>query len=174
MSPTILAALVLAVALPLLGCSKKPLFNDANNAPIRGANLLVRTAANEEMCMDAEGNGAELSRPLQLFHCHGRENQRWTFAEQSDGSSEILCVGGLCMDVQGQRTSSGSPLQLYTCAGTPNQKFRHNIDGRLQELQTGKCLTVAELVDKSPLFIDTCSDKPADKSPGQIWVISPR
>jgi hypothetical protein len=151
-------------------CHGTPLFNDANNAPIRGANLLIRANANEEMCIDAQSDRAELHPSVQLFHCHGRENQRWTFAEQTDASSQILGIGGLCLDVQGQHSSNGTPLQVYPCAGTPNQKFRHNIDGRLQEVQTGKCLTVDDFVEHSKIFIDTCSDK----KPGQVWIISPR
>jgi hypothetical protein len=158
-----------ALAVVLLGCHKTPVFNDANNAPIRGANLLVRAATNEEMCIDAQ-SGGEMHPLVQLFHCHGRENQRWTFAEQGDFSSQILGIGGLCLDVQGQHTSSGTPLQLYPCASTSNQKFRHNIDGRLQEVQTGKCLTVSEFSDHARVFIDECGDK----KPGQVWVISPR
>jgi|HubBroStandDraft_1064217.scaffolds.fasta_scaffold219963_2 hypothetical protein len=154
----------------LASCHKKSLLNDANNAPIHGSNLLVRAASNEEMCIDAENSRAELHPLVELLHCQGRENQRWTFADQNDGSSEILGIGGLCLDVQGQHSSSGTPLQLYTCAGTANQKFRHNIDGRLQEVQTGKCLTAGEFVEKSPIFIDDCSDK----KPGQVWIVTPR
>jgi Ricin-type beta-trefoil lectin domain len=154
----------------IVGCHGKSLFNDANNAPIHGANLLIHSAKNEEMCIDAENSKAELSPLVQLIHCHGRENQRWTFADQNDGSSQILGIGGLCLDVQGQHSSTGTPLQLYPCGGATNQKFRHNIDGRLQEMQTGKCLTVSDFVEKSPVFIDDCREK----KPGQVWVVSPR
>jgi hypothetical protein len=160
----------LLAAVFLAACSKKSLFNDANNAPIRGANLLIRAASNEEMCMDAVSNPAELHAMIKLLHCQGGESQRWTFSDQADASSQILGMGGLCMDVQGQHSSSGTPLQLYPCAGTPNQKFRHNVDGRLQEIQTGKCLTVDDFVEKAPVFIDDCSEK----KKGQVWIISPR
>jgi Ricin-type beta-trefoil lectin domain len=162
--------LLVALALVAAGCHGKPLLNDANNSPIRGANLLLHAAANEEMCVDAQADPAEGHRMVRLYHCHGRENQRWTFADQGDGSSEILGVGGQCLDVQGRSSGDGTPLQLYPCTGAVNQKFRHLVDGRLQEVQTGKCLTVADYVEKSPVFIDKCNDKPAP----QAWVISPR
>jgi len=160
----------LGLSLALAACHAAPVLNDANNAPIRGANLLIRAAKNEEMCIDAESDRAELHPLIQLFHCHGRENQRWTFAEENDASSQILGIGGLCLDVQGQHSSSGTPLQLYPCANAANQKFRHNVDGRLQEVQTGKCLTAGDFKEHSPVFIDDCRD---DK-PGQVWIISPR
>jgi hypothetical protein len=165
-----IAAAMVTLGLGAASCHKAPLLNDANNSPIHGANLLIHAATNEEMCIDAQSDPAEAHRMIRLFHCHGRENQRWTFADQGDGSSEILGIGGLCLDVQGRSSGDGTPLQLYPCTGAVNQKFRHNIDGRLQEVQTGKCLTVSDYVEKSPVFIDKCADKPEP----QAWVISPR
>jgi hypothetical protein len=158
-----------ALGFALASCHGGPVFNDANNSLIRGTNLLIRAESNEEMCIDAE-SGGELHPTIQLFHCHGRENQRWSFAEQGDASSEIVGIGGLCLDVQGQHSSSGTPLQLYPCTGAPNQRFRHEIDGRLREIQTGKCLTVGDFTEHAHVFIDDCSGKKR----GQVWVISPR
>jgi hypothetical protein len=159
-----------SVALALTGCHKGSPLVDANNSPIHGANLLIHAGSNEEMCIDAQADPSEGHLMVRLFHCHGRENQRWTFADQGDGSSEILGVGGQCLDIQGRSSGEGAPLQLYPCTGAPNQKFRHLIDGRLQEIQTGKCLTVSDYVEKSPVFIDKCAEKPEP----QAWVISPR
>jgi hypothetical protein len=168
---TMRCSLGLCLALLLgAGCHKDPLFNEANNSPIRGANLLIHAAPNEEMCIDAQTDPAEGHRMLRLFHCQGRENQRWTFADQGDGSSEILGLGGQCVDVQGRSSGDGTPLQLYPCTGAVNQRFRHLVDGRLQEASTGKCLTVNDYVEKSPVFIEKCSEKPEP----QAWVISPR
>jgi Ricin-type beta-trefoil lectin domain len=163
-------ALLLVLGVAAAACHKESLLNDANNSPIRGANLLIHAAANEEMCVDAQSDPAEAHPKIWLFHCTGRENQRWTFADQGDGSSEILGVGGLCLDVQGRSSGDGTPLVLYPCTGANNQKFRHLVDGRLQEVQTGKCLTVNEYVERSPVFIDHCNDKPEP----QAWAISPR
>jgi hypothetical protein len=164
------SAILFTLALGSAGCHAAPLLIDGNNSPIRGANLLIHSATNEELCIDARSEPAEAHRMIQLFHCHGRENQRWTFADMGDGSSEILGVGGMCLDVQGRSSGDGTPLQIYPCTGAVNQRFRHLVDGRLQEVQTGKCLTVNEYVEKSPIFIDKCNEKPVP----QAWVISPR
>ena len=153
-----------------LSCHKGSPLVDANNSPIRGANLLIHAGANEELCVDAQLDPAEGHRMARLVHCHGRDEQRWTFVDQGDGSSEIVGVGGECLDVQGRSSGEGTPLQLYACTGAVNQRFRHLIDGRLQEVQTGMCLTVGDLVERSPVYIDTCKDKPEP----QAWVISPR
>jgi hypothetical protein len=152
----------------LMSCHKGPVWNDANNSPIRGMNLLIRAASNEEMCIDAQSTG-EIHPTVQLFHCHGRENQRFSFLEQGE-SSQITGIGGLCLDVQGQHSNNGTPLQLYPCSGAPNQRFRHEIDGRLREVQTGKCLTVSDFTEHAGVFIDDC----AEKKKGQVWVIAPR
>jgi hypothetical protein len=163
-------ALSLLLPIVALGCHGAPLLVDGNNSPIHGANLLIHAASNEELCVDAPVDAAEGHRMVRLFHCRGAESQRWTFADQGDGSSEVLGVAGLCLDVQGRSSGDGTPLQLYPCTGAANQRFRHLVDGRLQEVQTGKCLTVEDFVEKAPVFIDKCADKPAP----QAWIISPR
>lgn len=138
------------------------------NAAVGGTNLLVRSGLNQQLCVDAAADRAADGTLVQLANCHGRENQRWVFSDQPGGQIVITGIGGLCLDVRGRKAGDGTPLQLWQCANQPNQKFRHESDGRIREVQTGKCLTVGSLASKTPLTIDECDRN----NGGQVWVIS--
>jgi serine protease len=117
--------------------------------------------------VDAQGDHPVAGTRLEVFGCHGRENQRWTFQDRTGDSSSIVGIGGLCLDVIGGQTGDGYPLQLYPCGSQTNQGFRHFEDGRIRELQTGKCLT-ANGSQGAPLTIAQCDRNNA----GQVWVLS--
>jgi hypothetical protein len=136
--------------------------------PLHGSEMLVRTALNEQLCWDAKNDKAAGGTPLMLWKCHGKENQRWTFADQPGGTNTLLGVGGLCVDVKGHRAGDGTPLQLWPCTNQSNQQFRHNSDGRIVETQTGKCLTAKAAADNTPITIDECDVN----NGGQVWTIA--
>jgi hypothetical protein len=139
-----------------------------HSVPIGGTNLLSRSGLNQQFCFDAAGDKAADGTKVTLFNCHGRENQRWVFSDQPEGQIAITGIGGLCLDVRGHKAGDGTPLQLWQCANQPNQKFRHENDGRIREVQTGKCLTVSNLAPGAALTIDECNRE----NGGQVWVIS--
>jgi hypothetical protein len=91
-----------------------------------------------DVVMDRHGNGT----PIQLYQCHGHENQRWTITRNMDGTSSIIGTGGLCLDVRGRDNHDGTPVQLWDCHFGDNQRFRMLDDGRIQEVRSGKCLMV--------------------------------
>jgi len=108
-----------------------------------GNNLTVRSApGGDHFCMDAQGDHKGDGTPVQLWQCHGRENQRWTVTHNVDGTSAISGTGGLCLDVRGNGQHDGTPVQLWQCHFGANQRFRIFDDGRIQEVATGKCLMV--------------------------------
>jgi hypothetical protein len=165
--------LAFALALTAAACSNTPPPQSAagmgeHQTNVGGTNLLVKSNLNQGFCFDAEGDKATNGTSVNLSQCHGRENQRWVFSDQADGQIQITGIGGLCLDVKGHQPGDGKPLQLLQCANSANQKFRHEDDGRIREVESGKCLTVADLKNGAPLTVDECSKA----NGGQVWVIS--
>jgi hypothetical protein len=137
--------------------------------PVGGTNLLIRSGLNQQFCFDMKADKAADGTQVWLYQCDPRkENQRWVFSDQPNGEITITGIGGLCLDVRGHKVGDGTPLQLWQCANQPNQKFRHENDGRIREVATGKCLTSANLSSGAPLTIDECDRG----NGGQVWVIS--
>lgn len=119
------------------------MFSQLAHANEFGTNFMIASApGGGQFCMDAAGNGKVDGTPVFLFHCHGRENQRWTITHNVDGSSAITGTGGLCLDVRGGGARDGTPVQLWQCHFGGNQRFRVFDDGRIQEVGSGKCLMV--------------------------------
>lgn len=135
---------------------------------ITGANYVIHTNLNQGLCLDATGDKPQAGTRMELYGCHGRENQRWTFQDRAQDSSSIVGIGGLCIDIIGGQTADGTPAELYPCGQQKNQGFRHFEDGRIRELQTGKCLTVATGAAGSPLAIARCDWN----NPGQVWTLT--
>jgi hypothetical protein len=125
------------------GLAAAALFATLAQANEFGTSLTIRSApGGGQFCMDASGDRQADGTPVFLYRCHGRENQRWTVTRNVDGTSAITGTGGLCLDVRGHGASDGTPVQLWQCHFGANQRFRVFDDGRIQEVQTGKCLMV--------------------------------
>jgi hypothetical protein len=86
-------------------------------------------------CVDVSGWGSSDGTKIQLWDCHGGDNQRWSY----EGGA-LVGYGGKCLDVQWGNTANGTPVQLWTCNGTDAQKW-HFDGGRLVG-KGGKCLDV--------------------------------
>lgn len=139
-----------------------------NAAPLHGSEMMVRSGLNEQMCFDPNGEKPVAGAAIILWKCHGKESQRWTFADQPDGTNTLLGIGGFCLEVKGHVAVDGTPLQLSTCTGQNNQRFRHNADGRIVEVETGKCLTAGTSAEATPVAIDECDLH----NGGQVWTIA--
>jgi hypothetical protein len=135
---------------------------------IEGANYMIHSGLNQNMCLDASGDKPQAGTRVELYGCHGRENQRWAFQNRSQNAVSIVGIGLLCIDVVGAQTADGTPVELFGCGQQKNQGFRHFEDGRIRELQTGKCLTVASGAAGTPLTIARCDWNNA----GQVWSFS--
>jgi hypothetical protein len=158
------ALVAIGVAVIAAGCTVTSY--NVSPAPISGSGMLVRSALNEQLCWDSAKGGEGTA--VTIFHCHTKENQRWTFAGQPDGTTTIVGLGGLCLEVKGHAMTQGSPIHMSACTNMPNQRFRHNSDGRLVELASGLCLTATGSAQSTPITIDMCSVN----NGGQVWTIA--
>jgi hypothetical protein len=135
---------------------------------VAGTNLQIHSNLNQTYCFDAKQDQAKAGTQVWLYQCDAKkENQRWTFSDATNGQITILGIGGLCLDVKGHAAGDGTPLQLMTCDNQANQKFKHEDDGRIREVATGKCLTTSNLTSGAPLVIDECNKG----NGGQVWTI---
>jgi hypothetical protein len=135
---------------------------------VAGANYMIHTSLNQGLCLDVSQDRAVAGQPVALFGCHGRANQRFTFADRGGNASSIEGIGGLCLDVRGAGTADGTPVQIYPCGAQTNQSFRYFADGRIHEVQTGKCLTVTTASPGTQLVLDRCNESNA----GQVWALT--
>jgi hypothetical protein len=138
---------------------------DASPIILRASNLLIHPASNERECVDAPTHAAQ---GLQLFPCHGRKNQRWTFAEDLSGANRIFGADGGCVRIA-EAASGGEPPLIVGGCGTDSPRFRHLADKRLQEVQSGQCITVRSAEKRARLTLEACD--PANG--GQTWTFSP-
>jgi hypothetical protein len=162
----LVAAACLAVGLAGVGCVAGG-YNVAVQ-PVHGSQMLVRSALNEQMCWDAQNGKAEAGTPVVLWPCGAKENQHWTFADQAGGMTSVLGIGGLCLGARGLPAADGAPLELAQCNGQPNEQFRHNADGRLVEVGSGKCLTARSPAQTTPVTLAACDVS----NGGQVWTIA--
>jgi hypothetical protein len=94
-------------------------FSWAVNADFNGT---TNTLAASGMLLDDPGSSTATGVQLDTWTPAGSSNQEWTFAQQSDGSYEIVNVlSGLCVDVDGGGTTVGEAIDQYTCVGSTNQ-----------------------------------------------------
>ncbi|MFR9720392.1 RICIN domain-containing protein [Aeromonas diversa] len=92
--------------------------------------------ASNGKCLDITG-GVRQGNRLQLWECHGGENQRFRL----DG--ERVRVGDKCLDVAGDRREPGARVVAWECHDGSNQQWRRERD-RLISRSSGLCLDVAQ------------------------------
>ncbi len=83
-------------------------------------------------CLDLAG-GANANAPLQLWDCHGRENQRFRL------DNGQLKSGNLCLDVAGADPRRGARVIAYTCHNGRNQQWEW-ANGQLRSKLNKRCL----------------------------------
>ncbi len=122
----------------------------------------------DRMCLDARGDRDKDGIPVQVYTCHGSENQRWTIASSMDNRHAIIGVGGYCLDVRGSGSiANGTPAQLWRCHFGDNQRFSLQPDGRIKEVHSGKCLIAPAAKEETVVVLDTCKN-----TPGEVWTIT--
>lgn len=135
---------------------------------VAGANHVIRSQSNQNLCLDVRGGQAAANQEVEAYSCSFNPNQRWSFVDQPNNSSNITGIGGLCLDVHGGSTADGARVDEFPCGSDkPNQTFRYHQNGHIREVQSNKCLTVNPISSGSPLFLQTCD--PLNQ--GQYWVI---
>jgi hypothetical protein len=137
---------------------------------VAGSGVMIHAVANPAFCVDAAGDRPQKHTPVQLYACHGRENQRWNFTPGANGAATITGVAGLCLDIHGTLPKEGATAQLYPCHDAGNQQFSLDPEGHLREVATGKCLTVERAANRAPIFVAPCDPG----NPGQVWSVADR
>jgi hypothetical protein len=101
----------------------------------------IRASGNEgsNLCLDARGNTFSSGTPVQLWECHGGDNQ--AFAVKAEA---IVIGGNSCLSVAGGRNRNGTSVRLQACdASKASQKWQRK-GSALQWAGTDKCLDVAD------------------------------
>jgi hypothetical protein len=131
---------------------------------------LLKTALNPNRCLDAKGGRPVVRGEVWLYDCHGRDNQRWSFVDMANGGSTIQGIGGLCLDAVDLPThKEDTHVQLYPCAEDQvGETFRVYADGRIHEVFSNRCLTVAGADSATPVTLTQCDVNDS----GQIWLIT--
>jgi len=139
-------------------------------APLPGlaSGMVIHSVVSPDLCFDAKGNRAVPHTPIEVFSCHGRENQRWFLGGGPTGGTTITGIGGLCLDIHGARSRDGASAQLYPCNGGGNQEFKITPDGRIHEVANGECLTATGGAPGSRIVVAPCDAQ----NPGQAWTVT--
>ncbi|MGQ5524459.1 lectin [Chitinimonas sp. PSY-7] len=85
-------------------------------------------------CLDI-GGGLREGAALQLWDCHGGENQRFRY---EDGQ---LKTGDFCLDIAGGNYGNGTPVIAYRCTGGQNQQWRFS-GQQIYSSLNNRCLDV--------------------------------
>ncbi|MEU8436758.1 RICIN domain-containing protein [Streptomyces sp. NPDC029216] len=111
-------------------------------------------------CVDVKDGSTQDGAIVQLYGCHGGNNQMWVL--EPDKTIRSM---GHCLDVQYAKTENGSRLGLNSCHGAANQQFELLPGGKLRSVHSGKCVDVAVTWFSTRLVIWDCSDA----RPYQNW-----
>lgn len=91
-------------------------------------------------CADVQGSSTTAGRTIQLYDCHGGDNQKW--ALQSDGT--LRNPGNTCLGIEGNVLANGKSTQTQACTGVSTQKWSlRTLTGNKFEVVTSsgnKCL----------------------------------
>jgi pectate disaccharide-lyase len=101
-------------------CAAAPLgFTETADAV--GTELRV---AGTSFCVDLPNGSASDGDLLQLFHCDGSSDQRFSpiaYANARRGFRSV--TSGKCFDIQGATAASGALVQQWSCDDVPEQRF---------------------------------------------------
>ncbi|MFJ4776379.1 RICIN domain-containing protein [Streptomyces sp. NPDC088762] len=111
-------------------------------------------------CVDVKDGSTQDGAIVQLYNCHGGNNQMWVL--EPDKTIRSM---GHCLDVQYAKTENGSRLGLNSCHGAANQQFELLPGGKLRSVHSGKCVDVTTVWIATRLVIWDCSDA----RPYQNW-----
>ncbi|CAF3427307.1 unnamed protein product [Rotaria sp. Silwood2] len=110
-------------------------------------------------CLDIAGGSRAIHSQVQLFHCHGNENQQ--FELPSDGTIRVM---GKCLDIPDAKAYDHQVVQLFNCrSAQENQRFVLDSQSRIHVM--GKCLDVpnGQIVNNSPLQLFRCHDQASQR-----------
>ncbi|HEX8629242.1 MAG TPA: carbohydrate-binding protein, partial [Catenuloplanes sp.] len=88
-------------------------------------------------CVGVHGGRSEPGTPIVWAACEQNPDQKWTV--HANGTVRSM---GKCLDVANFKVDSGSPVHLWNCSTPPtsNQQWVAQLDGRLKNPVSGRCL----------------------------------
>ncbi len=90
-------------------------------------------------CMDVRGWSNAPGTPVEIWTCHGGDNQKFTTT--GDGQIQVTINGVTnCLDADGWGTGNGTRIIIWTCHGGSNQQWTHNGDNSLRGVGSGRCI----------------------------------
>ncbi|CAF1523424.1 unnamed protein product [Rotaria sp. Silwood1] len=110
-------------------------------------------------CLDIAGGKSELHAQIQLFRCHGNENQQFEL-----NNDNTLRVMGKCLDIPDSNARDHQYIQLFTCRPEQqNQQYSFDQQDRIHVM--GKCLDVpnGNVVNNNPLQLFRCHNQQSQR-----------
>lgn len=113
------------------------------------------------MCLDVANGQLRPGAAVQLYACHGRENQRFAWGR----GGEIVTANRLCLDIQNANPNDGARLIVWNCSGARNQRWQSR-GGTIVSQLNGKCVDVFEgqFRNGQPVVAWSCNG-----GPNQRW-----
>jgi glucose/arabinose dehydrogenase len=119
-------------------------------------------SASSGRCLDVMQESRTPGTGLQIYGCHGRINQAFTFT----AAGELRTYDNtLCVDTASGQTALGTRAVIATCTGSAAQKWVFNTSGTVVHTASGLCLDVegAKTADGTPVIIWTCNGQTNQK-----------
>ncbi|WP_224363934.1 PQQ-dependent sugar dehydrogenase [Hyalangium versicolor] len=119
-------------------------------------------SAQSGRCLDVVQESRTPGTGLQIYGCHGRINQAFTFTT----AGELRTYDNtLCVDTASGQTAQGTRAVIATCTGLPAQKWVFNANGTVVHTASGLCLDVegALTTDETPIIIWACNGQTNQK-----------
>jgi chitosanase len=89
-------------------------------------------------CLDVKGWSNAPGTPVEIWTCHGGDNQKFTTV---DGQIRVTINGVTnCLDADGRGTGNGTRIIIWTCHGGNNQQWTHNGDNSIRGVGSGRCI----------------------------------
>jgi 1-phosphatidylinositol phosphodiesterase len=118
-------------------------------------------------CADVDGARHANGTVVQLYDCHGKDNQRWT----ATPAGELRIYDGTkCMDARDGGVVDGTRVQIHDCNGTGAQQWTLNPDGSVVNPRSGRCLDALGdgRTNGTPLALWSCHG-----GANQRWAMGP-
>jgi poly(3-hydroxybutyrate) depolymerase len=109
------------------------------SSPPPGQQNVMVVGTGSGRCIDVPGSTSTNGTQVQLWDCHGGNNQRWTYT----ANRQLTAYGTKCLDANGQGTSNGTTVVIWDCNGQTNQQWNLNADGSITGVQSGLCVDVS-------------------------------
>ncbi|MDC0712117.1 lectin [Stigmatella sp. ncwal1] len=119
-------------------------------------------SASSGRCLDVAQESRTPGTGLQIYSCHGRINQAFTFT----AAGELRTYDNtLCVDTASGQTAQGTRAVIATCTGLPAQQWVFNANGAVVHTASGLCLDVegGKTVDGTPVIVWACNGQTNQK-----------